>query len=746
MDENNILYQSQSPSTAPLQTIISISEEFKSSSAQLNDSATGESQINGYNNNVEEDDNNNNNLADTSFELNAESESDEEQFNNNNKGKRVERSASPILHNNEIPSNINLVDGSAQNHIDPVNKKIDDQSGRYFSLIQPTSTIGNTFDDTDDSLSDGMTANSENREDEEDFMEQSFLSKRGPRLIPSGSPSSRQIFLSETTSTASIKPSSVTQTVSPTATEDVTDLARQNSNPDIQDIITGIVKLLNGNVNVHANTQPFAPPSRRPYATRINNRGPPRISDAQPLPQENIYEQAPGSTIRPQPPYPFDRPDGPIRPFLTGVPLPEQIVPSSNNNNYRPSFISQTQQGRPPWQRPRPRPPIQTNGNRRPILTPPPYKFGTRPTPTEQSLLEEESIPTTSSASDSVELDRPINTTLTYEVTEPLETEEFVLETNQTNPSKEELSKKKDKFKKPSISSNLNQKIDATKTMNPSSMIMKTIIQTTSEIHTSQHIPSSEILSTPTFVESSLIEPSDDFNSYKIATDDTTVSSTTETPPLTTSTSSVTSVENNYSRLPVIEPVKSSSISSQLESQSSAPIIPPSFHPRPGIVLDDPEFKPGGHARPQSKYFDKIQPSRSVQTQHAPQSTLPPGLPPGYGEIFDVTLSAIQGPGTGKDQVQTINIKPYGVGGGDIIVSASGDDSFVSIDGKRTYINLFGEQTAPPNQIDFDKKPATSLPAKPQAIQPTKSVSITPHLLISLSRKLQVDLEITCLN
>lgn len=748
LDENNILYQSSLPSvlpsTVPLQTIINAENDLKSSSASthVNNSNAGESQL-GKNN--KEDDNskinNNRNLDDT------ESESEEVEFS---KVKRVERSASPILHNsNEIPSNVNYaVDFSAQNHIDPVHKKHDDASGRYFSLIQPTSTIGADANDALVIASGGMT----NSDSEVDLLEKSFLSKRGPRLIPSGSPSPRQITLNETTSiTTSIKPSSVTQTVSPTVMEDATDLARQNSNPDIQDIITGIVKLLNGNVNVHTNTQPYLAPTRRPYTTRINNRGPPRISDVQPLPQENVYEQPLSSTIRPPPPpYPFDRPEGPIRPFLTGVPLPEQIVPSanSNNNNYRPSFISQPPQSRPPWQRPRPRPPIQTIGNRRPILTPPPYKFGTRPTSTEQALLEEEAFFTTSNSNDSVEIERPSNTTLSYEVTEPLEHEQTILDGNQTNPTKDELSKKKDKFKKPNPSTSLNLKVDAAKSQSSNSMIMKTIIQTTSEINTAQYIPiptetTSAILSPSSLVpsippsssapviESSVVEPSDDIYSYKIASEETIMKSTIQTPPLSSIKSTTLTTTENYSKLPVLEPIRSSVVASHSATTTTQPAVgppaPPSFHPRPGIVLDDPEFKPGNHDRP------KVKPTRTMQTHQVPQPTHSAGLPPGYGEIFDVTLSAIQGPGSGKEEVHTINIKPYGVGPGDIIVSASGDDSFVSIDGKRTYINLFGEATAAPNQLEFAKKPATDVPTKTQSIQPTKSVSImTLHSVLFL--------------
>lgn len=59
-------------------------------------------------------------------------------------------------------------------------------------------------------------------------------------------------------------PPPILQTVSP---------GRQ-ANPDIQDIITGIVKLLNGNVNVAANTMR---PLRPIQATRYGDSRPPRF-------------------------------------------------------------------------------------------------------------------------------------------------------------------------------------------------------------------------------------------------------------------------------------------------------------------------------------------------------------------------------------------------------------------------------------------------------------------------------------
>lgn len=629
---------------------------------------------------------------------------------------RILRSASPVLHEyNEHASNEKI-------NLDPDYRDTAHISGRYFNLIQPTSTFNKqtAVDDSSDVMSE------RSRKDVEDkfpsSLSTSFLLKRGPRLIQSGPPSEQPV------STSVIKPTSATSIELQTATNihlnSDLDHGRQNQNPDIQDIITGIVKLLNGNVNVHANTQPQLQASRRPYTTRINNRGPPRISDAQSIPTsvEDEYESnqaAPASTMRP--PYPFDRHEAPIRPFITGVPLPEQIVPSSNIN-YRPAFISQQQQNRPPWQRLRPRPPVLPSSNRRPILTPPPYKFTSRPV---QELRPPEivsKLPVQQNIQTLDDLDKPNANNASYEVTELLENEEMmpeIIPLSTSGPTKEDLSKKRDKPKKPNSSmTNLQPQkpnLNVTKSTDSSLMIMKTIIQTTSEVHTSQFIATS--MSTPT-----AIEPSE--QTYHTTLQSTTLSSSRTKTPELSQTSSL-SPPLSSSLIKQTHPVAAAStikVSSSEIMTSPKPTSFPTFLPRPGIVLDDPEFKPGGHVRPlstSSKLYNSIQPTRILQRPPASAST---NRPPGYGEIFDVTLSAIQGPGNGvaNSGLQTINIKPYGGGNNDIIISASGDDSFVSIDGKRTYINLFGESTEAPNQQPLaTKSPITE---KTSSIEPTKTV------------------------
>lgn len=158
-----------------------------------------------------------------------------------------------------------------------------------------------------------------------------------------------------------LQPTSVLMTSSATLIPEHSQQGRQAS-PDIQDIITGIVKLLNGNVNVQANTAPAMGRPLRPISTRINNRGPPRITDVPalppdfdsgPLPPPPIQMPPPPSSTRMPTPYPFDLPpqnSSPIKPYLNGVPLPEPIVPSGYPGIRRPVNI-------PPWKRPQRRPP-----------------------------------------------------------------------------------------------------------------------------------------------------------------------------------------------------------------------------------------------------------------------------------------------------------------------------------------------------------------------------------------------------
>lgn len=589
--------------------------------------------------------------------IEKQSESDKEELHQR-RLHRIERSASPILNEERASRSAfsdDVVTVDKLQHID--NNDVEAAAaaavsdGRYFNYIQPTSTSSKL------SVESAEITRSERMAKE--LSPDHFLSKRGPRTDTSAR--SPAVTSEDTNST--INPTTATQMSANVMPTTLTHHGRQNPNPDIQDIITGIVKLLNGNVNVHANTQPQIQASRRPYPTRINNRGPPRISEAQPLPNE--YEQLPPtSTMRP-PPYPFDRPDGPIRPFINGVPLPEQIVPSMQQNFNRPGFISQN---RPPWQRPRPRPPI--TGNRRPI---PPYQ----PIPTMPEYRPENDVQLTtleidSNATADANPTDPSFDLSAYEIDEVTSdqiesttTEHTIAATpTATKSKKEDFSKKKDKSK---------------------SVDKKSVISVTPTI--------SEIISsTPTTIpsESTTVQYFTTTEVVVVTTVETSIDSSGTTSVFSSSSSEPTPSLKTTSKLEFSRPVQpyTQAAAQPTISTTHSPVVDTNlpYHPRPGIVLDDPEFKPGGgYRRPAQQQQQQIQPTRPV-------------TPPGYGEIFDVTLSAIQGP-SGSGSKQTIKIKPYdgysgGSGpGGDIIVSPSGDEGFVSIDGKRTYLNLFGDSS-----------------------------------------------------
>lgn len=228
----------------------------------------------------------------------------------------VARSADPdresrSINIDDIPSSNNEID----NHIEMHNKR------KYYE-IRPTKTI------------DYLRSS-----DDEIFMSSGF----GDRLdfrFP-GEEKRVPIARALTLSGPRIRPTAV-QPIFATANHNQ---GRQNT--EIQNIITGIVKLLNGNVNVQANSQLLNGRPGRPMASRINNRGPPRISDLPPLPEFDPPVTPPVHAYQPTktpPPYPFDRPP------YHGVNLPEQIVPPLT---HRPGF----HRPMPPWQRPRPRPP-----------------------------------------------------------------------------------------------------------------------------------------------------------------------------------------------------------------------------------------------------------------------------------------------------------------------------------------------------------------------------------------------------
>ncbi|XP_072390317.1 uncharacterized protein pwn [Diabrotica undecimpunctata] len=514
--------------------------------------------------------------------------------------------------------------------------------------------------------------------------------------------------------------------------------ARQ-ANPDIQDIITGIVKLLNGNVNVQANTGPGIGRPLRPLSTRINNRGPPRITDMPalppdfdvpaPLPPPPLGQKPPPmSTTRLPTPYPFDVPKpnmSPIRPFTgsgTSIPISDLSM-NKRPGLYRPPTV-------PPWKRRRP-----PNKRRPPI---PPYKpmppFSTEmisltsEKPAEDILTLDLGSHLSPSGDDNEyypeELEDKGNSTDFPEVETDVvpDTSEIDKEIADFEKNKEKVKNvtKLDKYTSkttivtPTVNSEAKTEESAQKTevqqpdIKTSSTTIETSSSTLSETVLSLIEPTStlvaplptetveetilksnsstSVLNTDnaedTSIESSMSEIVD--STRDILGESSTLANTaTETLPIVTTITSSTSnvVTVGASATPA------STVSNQSTSSSGFPYYP--YRPRPGIVLDDTEYKPGGINR-------------------QPIITRPPiGQ---IGDIFDVTVSAIQGPGSsaggGQGKPYVIPVEIENVHSGDVITSSSGSEGFVSIDGKRTYLNLFGESTS------------TGLPIKPTATVP----------------------------
>lgn len=537
---------------------------------------------------------------------------------------RIQRSAKPIL--NESPSSQFAFENKLNLGEEEKRGSFNDAppaAGRLHNLINPTNTIDYASSHNldlshgtlDDSMRFGKNLNENNQKGAP------FFEKGDPRLPSSpGSPNNPMIIATPTMAVAM-------------NTRPFNRGGRQNPNPNVQDIITGIVKLLNGNVNVHANTSP----SRRPVHTRINNRGPPRISDVQFTPEPPPPPTLP--TARPPPPYPFDRPDpsgsgSPPRPFMNT----EQMLPHKNG---KPGFISQ-QQNRYPWQRPHPRPPIGAMVNRQPIPT-----FNQPPLPPQQPTLwtdsNNDNRPTSGAGQEeeeNYEVSESVN-----EVNEAEDAEHPLHQHQTTTTAAPEPGEEDDDEIVKKQNQNANSSV-------PDLLAISQLHPSTTELAPEYHPP----------------RPASTVDHRTPSLDLVTHSAS--------SSSSSSATEPNFPK--------------QTADHSPAATPPPAsrYVPRPGLVLDDPEFKPG----------QKNRNSYPQQRPQQPQQPHSPARPPGYGEIFDITLSAIQGPTGGGSGVQTINIKPFGADkyNDEIIVSPTGTEGFVSIDGKRTYINLFGEQTDQP--------------------------------------------------
>ncbi|KAF5274133.1 hypothetical protein FQR65_LT04531 [Abscondita terminalis] len=577
---------------------------------------------------------------------------------------RIERSADPII---SKPSGIDEL--SLKNIADNLDTNDVEFSGRVASFIQPSKTL---------------------KEYKQLYLQQTSFNDYSLSGEAERAPQGKSLLLSEPTE---INP---TATMTPNFATRLPPQAKpRQANPDIQDIITGIVKLLNGNVNVQANTSPVMGRPPRPVSTRINNRGPPRISDVPALPPDF-------DTGSPQLPLP---PLGPVPPPIvpTKVPTPYPFdLPPQNTSPLKPHIALLDQMHRPGMHKPMTiptwnRPNGITNGSRRPInpyrRPKPPFKpipiytnQGDASSSTEkisdQDLLSPE-LGTGSEINSTNDEYIKFNDNISYvEIT--TEGKEILVETTTLNDikdneeldhyekNKEKTASKKEKHsqKVPSLETTLNvpastKQISPTPTIDLSEAATSTETIETSQINSTDSSFSSTIESETTplpIIESSIQEVmqtlKEELLSTSILNSDVT--------KLNTITTSATGYVEKIN-VTTVAPTPS-------ENSTSHGFSYYPYRPRPGIVLDDTEYKPGGINR---------QPIITARPQ--------------LGDIFDITVSAIQGPGGsassnhGKPYVVPVDIE--GSPTRDVITSPVGNDGFVSIDGKRTYLNLFGEPT-----------------------------------------------------
>uniref|UniRef100_A0A2S2QSQ5 Sperm flagellar membrane protein n=2 Tax=Sipha flava TaxID=143950 RepID=A0A2S2QSQ5_9HEMI len=473
------------------------------------------------------------------------------------------------------------------------------------------------------------------------------------------------------------------------ATADTQQTRKAGGNSDMEDILDGFVKLLNG--------QQGQPGYRQPIKTRINNRGPPRISEATvvleppafvPMPQHQQHQQQQQNKPKDPPPYPFDvpqpvrplppQPPNLIKPFLTGVPLPEQLVPTNDGGaELGPPTLYDDQQAHSTA--PSKRPMHHQTASVKPQQEYNLFAVDRDPGTTEKFTVPSSSQWPQSERTTEKPTDKPTNLT-------DRPTTDGSPTTEKPNVKAESSSPLPPSSSPPPLTPQQQTTADINATRVIGVQVSKIVDHLTSPVPAS-----------PVFVK----EP-------ETAAAPTTTSApapVTATPARPETTLAGEQITGVGSAVVVLEPSTSEEphredvhkpTDSKLTGKPTAPVkktpqqsegFP--YYSRPGIVLDDPEFKPhmGGQRRP-------------IQVQV-----------PSQGDVFDIMVSAIQGPGDKPALLTPEDISPSGVGKGEVsvITSAEPNQQFVSIDGKRTYINLFG--SAEPTAV------------APPSIKPTSAAS-----------------------
>ncbi|KAF7992926.1 hypothetical protein HCN44_005707 [Aphidius gifuensis] len=501
--------------------------------------------------------------------------------------------------------------------------------------------------------------------------------------------------------------------------------SNRQANPDIQDIITGIVKLLNGNVNVAVNT---VRPLKPIQATRINNRGPPRLSDLPQLPQDfnTPGMNPPPPPLAPEHPYPFEKPppERPLinqlppaperpsmRPYVNGIPIQETTV-STNTNR--------------PWTRPyhttnrRPRPPFKPLPNHNTNITIEKNEFTTslstdlstnsdlsteilnetimevtKKPPKYQSPLKQDKINKDNTlilgGGEIQPIPIPIGTIKPHENINDInhKIQESKLNTKELSSTATTTTTSTTTSKIETTSSILNiQSTRSTIEIQPSIVYLESTTDNNKNSLISSSITPLTIIETTKLLEPSKIieETNDKINIFSsIPTEELPIkyqTSSSTTTSTTTAAATTTTILNKVER-PIQRPTSMTTYQKPTLQNSYS-----QYRPRPGIVLDD------------TLDYTKSQ-------SHATQRPFNPPRHPQIGDIFDVTVSAIQGPGGGGgNQKDSVRVS-VNQGTADVIVtSAVEGQKYVSIDGKRTYLNLFdgnnnNDETSLPTQIQI---------------------------------------------
>ncbi|XP_060537109.1 uncharacterized protein LOC132708653 isoform X2 [Cylas formicarius] len=464
----------------------------------------------------------------------------------------------------------------------------------------------------------------------------------------------------------------------------------RDANPDIQDIITGLVKFLNGNVNVQADAVQGMGRPARPHPSRINNRGPPKITDvpalppdfdvpAPPLPPLLLGPVPPPTSTRPPTPYPFELPftsQAPKRPYLGNTGMSDKVMPGKRPTLYRPTVHN--------WIHPTTRKP-----QNKPIGAHMPSDIMismTSDKPVDDILTLD--LDTQLQDDETKNTESKLEETVTNQENRTLESNNATTQ-NKTSQwetidqETEYFEKNKEKNPKPDKS---NKVTLVTPTLNMGTSVLETpivlvteniVIATTSDVAEMSPTPVNSSVTLETSSEETatsssilLLEPSI-MDSIQSTKDQETNLSSQKTQELVM----VSSVSQESTNTKFIDSSSVSNETNYTVHQTGVPNI--QYKPRPGIVLDDTEYKPGGFSR---------QPIVAK-----PQLT-------GLGDIFDITVSAIQGPGPsagqGKPYIIPVDIEHLNSASPtDVITSPVGNEGFVSIDGKRTYLNIFGDST-----------------------------------------------------